>query len=55
MTIAADGRQLVYSPAAGFAGTETFTYTVADGRSRTAQALVTVEVQAELAESAKSL
>jgi hypothetical protein len=42
--IASDGKSVVYAPAAGFQGSETFTYTVADGRGRIAQADVTVRV-----------
>ncbi|MBM4090314.1 MAG: tandem-95 repeat protein, partial [Planctomycetes bacterium] len=42
--MASDGKSVVYAPAAGFQGTETFTYTVADGRGRIAQADVTVRV-----------
>src|SRR5688572_28033858 len=39
----ADG-SLIYSPAAGFAGTATFTYTVTDGFGRSDTATVTVTV-----------
>ena len=44
VTISAAGTQLVYRPAADFAGTETWTYTVADSSGRTASATVVVEV-----------
>lgn len=39
------GARLTYSPAPGFAGTETFTYTISDGAGGTATANVTVHVQ----------
>ncbi|MFO0871152.1 MAG: Ig-like domain-containing protein [Pirellulales bacterium] len=38
------GRSLQYSPAADFAGVETFEYTVSDGLGSTSQATVTIEV-----------
>ncbi len=41
----ADGKSIVYSPNAGFAATDTFTYTVRDLGGLTAQATVTVEVK----------
>ena len=47
MAIAADGRSLQYTPAPGFTGQETFTYTVSDrddGTGLTDQATVTVNV-----------
>jgi hypothetical protein len=44
VTISADGEQVAYSPAAGFAGIETFSYVLADPRGRTATAEVVVEV-----------
>ncbi len=43
MTIAADGR-IEYTPADGFAGTETFTYTISDGNGGEDTATVTVDV-----------
>jgi cyclophilin family peptidyl-prolyl cis-trans isomerase len=42
--IAADLRRLTYTPAAGFEGNETFTYTVSDGNGGTDQATVTIRV-----------
>lgn len=44
VTIAADGKQLVYAPAPGFTGTETWTYTVADPSGRKVVATVVVNV-----------
>lgn len=44
VTIAADGRSLLYSPPAGFSGTDTFTYTIQDPGQLSAQATVTVTV-----------
>ena len=49
VTIAPNGTNLVYTPQAGFTGTETFTYTMtdrADSSGLTAQASVTVTVSA---------
>lgn len=45
-TVTVDGTQVSYQPAAGFSGTETFTYTISDGNSGTASAQVTVTVNA---------
>ncbi len=42
--VSADGQSVLYTPPLGFIGTDTFTYTVADGRGRTAEATVVVEV-----------
>lgn len=42
--IAADQRSVTYTPAAGYEGTETFTYTISDGNGGTDQATVTVRV-----------
>lgn len=42
--IASGGGSVTYSPAAGFTGSETFTYTVSDGNGGTDQATVTVQV-----------
>src|SRR5581483_7099937 len=36
--------QILYTPNRGFGGTDTFTYTVSDGRGATAEARVTVRV-----------
>ncbi len=44
VTIAADTKSVSYSPAAGFQGDETFTYTVSVGTAGTDQATVTVHV-----------
>ncbi len=45
LTIAADG-SFVYTPAANFNGSDTFTYTVSDGRGGTAMATATLAVGA---------
>ena len=39
-----DGNKITYTPDTGFAGTDSFTYTVVDGRSGFAEATVTVTV-----------
>ena len=39
------GASVVYTPAPGFAGTDTFAYTIDDGRGGTATATVTVTVR----------
>lgn len=44
VTIAADGTSVMYNPATGFAGTETFQYTITDKARQTATATVTVTV-----------
>jgi hypothetical protein len=44
VAIATDGLSLIYTPAANFAGSETFTYTIDDGSGMTAMATVTVTV-----------
>src|SRR5262249_42458049 len=46
VAIAADRQTVTYTPAAGFAGTDTFRYTVTDGRGGSASATVTVTVLA---------
>ncbi len=43
--ISADGKGIVYTPDAGFVGTETFTYTISDGNGHTATATETVIVK----------
>jgi|GEM_PF-1847591 len=43
--IVGQGASLLYTPAEGFVGTETFTYTVSDTLNRTDTATVTVQVQ----------
>ena len=45
--LASDSRSLVYRPANGFTGTETFTYTIADENGDQATATVRVQVQAD--------
>jgi hypothetical protein len=44
VSVATDGLSLIYTPAAGFVGTETFTYTISDGNDMTDTATVTVTV-----------
>jgi cyclophilin family peptidyl-prolyl cis-trans isomerase len=44
VSIAADGKSIRYTPASGFQGTETFTYTLDDGSGLTDTATVTVNV-----------
>ena len=44
--VAFDGASVTYSPAAGFVGTDAFTYTIEDGRGGSATATVTVTVSA---------
>ncbi|MCK6473504.1 MAG: Ig-like domain-containing protein [Planctomycetes bacterium] len=44
VSIAPDGLSLIYTPAPGFTGMETFTYTVSDGNGGTDSATVTVNV-----------
>ncbi len=43
----ASGRALVYTPAANFTGTDTFTYTVNDGNGGTDTATVTINVESD--------
>ena len=50
-TIVTDGNHITYAPAAGFIGTETFTYTINDGTAGS-NATATVTVRVEAAESA---
>ncbi|MFC6673213.1 Ig-like domain-containing protein [Marinobacterium aestuariivivens] len=45
-SVVASGGELVYTPAAGFSGTTSFTYTVTDGLAESAPATVTVTVHA---------
>ena len=47
-TAAISGGRIVYSPRAGFHGTDSFGYTITDGNGGTASALVTVSVTAPL-------
>ncbi len=44
ITVPTGGANVVYTPAANFQGTETFTYTISDGRGGTATGIVTVTV-----------
>ena len=44
VTIATDGKALIFTPAANFSGTDTFTYTLSDGRGGTDTAQVTVTI-----------
>jgi VCBS repeat-containing protein len=43
--VAGDGKSLLYTPAANFNGTETFTYTVTNQLGETSTATITVQVQ----------
>jgi hypothetical protein len=45
-TITTDGRGIIYTPNADFTGTETFSYTISDGKGHTATATETVIVGA---------
>jgi hypothetical protein len=45
-SVSCDGTQVTYSPFADFVGTDTFAYTLSDGRGGTATGTVTVIVQA---------
>ena len=44
VTIPTGGANVVYTPAANFQGTETFTYTISDGRGGTATGIATITV-----------
>jgi cyclophilin family peptidyl-prolyl cis-trans isomerase len=44
--IAPDGQAVLYTPAAGFLGTERFQYMISDGRGGTAEAIATMQVTA---------
>jgi len=44
VTVAGDGKSVLYTPVANFLGTDTFTYTISDGNGGTASATATVEV-----------
>jgi hypothetical protein len=46
-TLSLTATTIVYSPATNFVGTDSFTYTVSDGRGGTATATVTVQVYSE--------
>ncbi len=54
VTIAADGKSLLYTPNAGFVGLDTFTYTVRDTGGATDVATVTVDVQATVLPRART-
>ena len=43
-TVRIDGGALIYTPVSGFAGNETFTYTISDGRGASDEATVTIGV-----------
>ncbi len=43
--ITRDSRNIIYTPPKGFTGTDTFKYTVSDGKDHTSRALVTVVVR----------
>lgn len=45
-TIGPNGSAVIYTPNAGFSGTDSFTYTISDGKGATASALVTVNTGA---------
>ena len=45
VTVSADGKHINYTPAAGFTGSDTFTYTMKDPDGATAQSTVSVTVQ----------
>lgn len=44
VTIAPDGKTVSYKPAAGYTGTETFTYKISDGNGGTATAVATITI-----------
>jgi Bacterial Ig domain len=46
VTISGDGRSLIYTPNAGFSGTDSFIYTVTDDLGGTDTATVVVDVSA---------
>ena len=48
-TLGTNGQNIVYTPPAGFIGTDRFTYTVGDGQGGTATSMVTVQVMAPMA------
>jgi cyclophilin family peptidyl-prolyl cis-trans isomerase len=43
-TISADGKRVLYTPTAGYTGTDSFTYTISDGNGGTAQGTATINV-----------
>ncbi len=42
--VASNGNSWTYTPAAGFSGTEAFTYTISDGRGGSAQGTISIQV-----------
>lgn len=44
-TVSSDGTQILYRPAAGYSGSDAFSYTISDGQGGTAQANVTITVK----------
>jgi hypothetical protein len=50
-TVTSDATTVFYTPAAGFTGADTFTYTINDGQGGTAVGTVTVAVSADPAQS----
>jgi outer membrane protein OmpA-like peptidoglycan-associated protein len=53
-TASVSGNQVIYTPAAGFSGSDTFSYTVSDSFGATSTATVTVNVQANAAPTANA-
>lgn len=51
-TVTKSGNNAIYTPFLGFVGTDTFTYTVSDGKGKTAKGTVTVTVKANSAPKA---
>ena len=47
-TVTQNGDQLIYTPDAGFSGTDSFTYRISDGNGGTAEARVSVDVQPDV-------
>lgn len=43
-TISADGKRILYTPTAGYTGSDSFTYTISDGNGGTAQGTATINV-----------
>ena len=51
-TVTKSGNNAIYTPRLGFVGTDTFTYTVSDGKGKTARGTVSVTVKANTAPKA---